>query len=172
MFFNNSKSVLDHSHILLEKIFNLGKTVISTVQKLRQVFTFTESKQVGKVTSGERGENVTMCACVSAIGHALPPPFVFPRVHFREHILKEAPNVSLGLSCSSDWMNSKLFPKVLLHFLKYMNVSRQHPGLLFLDNHQSHIGLGVIIIAQENGLTLMTFFLIAAIGCNHWMCVF
>ena len=63
-----------------------------------------------------------MCACVNAIENALPPAFVFPRVHFKAHILKGAPTESLGLICSSGWMNSDVYPEVLKHFIGHMTV--------------------------------------------------
>ena len=82
-----------------------------------------------------------MCACVNATGNALPPAFVFLRVHFKAHMLKGAPTGNLGLSCSSGWMNSDDFPEVLEHFVGHMAVSEQNPGLLIFGNHFNHIGL-------------------------------
>ena len=114
-----------------------------------------------------RGENVTMCACINAIGNALLPAFIFPRVHFKEHMLSGAPNGSLGLSCSSGWMNSDLFPQVLRHFIHHMKISKESPGLLLLDNHHSHIGLEVINIAEANGLNIWLFLRIAATYCSR-----
>ena len=38
-----------------------------------------------------------------------------------------------------------------------MNISKENPGLLLLDNDQSHISLEVINIAEENGLNILTF---------------
>ena len=37
------------------------------------------------------------------------PSLHFPRVHFKEHMLKRALYGSLGLSALSEWMNSDLF---------------------------------------------------------------
>ena len=173
-FFHNLREVYTRgNNICPDNIFNLEETGVSTVQKPRQVFAQAGTKQVGRITSGERGENVTMCACVNATGNTLPPAFVFPRVHFKAHTLKGAPTGSLGLSCSSGWMNSDVFPEVLKHFIGHMAVSKQNPGLLILVNHSSHIGLEVINVAQKNGLTIFTF----PPHCSHRMqsldvCVF
>ena len=156
-FFDNLQNIFNENNIPPQNIFNLDETGLSTVQKPSQVFALAGSKQVGKVTSAERGENVTMCACINAIGNALPPAFIFPRVYFKEHMLSGAPNGSLGLSCSSGWMNSDLFPQVLRHFIHHMKISKESPGLLLLDNHHSHIGLEVINIAEANGLHILTF---------------
>lgn len=42
------------------------------------------------MTSGERGTNVTMIAEINAGGGFIPPMLIFPRVNFRDHMLKGA----------------------------------------------------------------------------------
>ncbi|GFN81886.1 tigger transposable element-derived protein [Plakobranchus ocellatus] len=115
------------------------------------------AKQVGLLTSTEKGNLVTICACVNAAGNALPPAYIFPRVHFKDHMLNGAPNGSRGFATSSGWMNRELFPQVLRHFLNLMNVSKDNPGILVMDNHDSHTTLEVIDVARENGLIILTF---------------
>ena len=171
-FFHNLREAYTRgNNICPHNIFHLDKTSVSTVQKPRQVFAQAGTKQVGRITSGERGENVTMCPCVNATGNALPPAFVFLRVHFKAHMLKETPTGSLGLSCSSGLMNSDVFPEVLKHFIGHMPVSEQNPGLLILDNHSSHIGLEVINVAQKNELTILTFLPHCSHRINLWIFV-
>ena len=98
-----------------------------------------------------------MCCCINGIGNALPPVFVFPRVHFRDYVLHGAPPGSVGFAVSSGWMNSDLFPKALQHFIEQMNVSPNNPAILFLDNHCSHLSIEAIALAKQNGLHLLTF---------------
>ena len=112
---------------------------------------------MGRITSAERGENVTLCACINAIAHALSPVYIFPHVHFKEHILKGAPHGSLGLSAPSGWMNSDLFSQTLLHLIGHMHVSKSNPVLLILDNHSCHLGLEIITLAEKRGLAILTF---------------
>ena len=81
------------------------------MQKPGQVFADCGIKQVGRITSAERGENKTMCACITAIGQAFLPAFIFSRVHHKDHMLKGAQSGSLGLACQSGWMNNELFVK-------------------------------------------------------------
>ena len=50
-------------------IYNLDETGSTTVQKVPKVVAIKGCKQVGQVTSRERGELVTMCAIVSATGN-------------------------------------------------------------------------------------------------------
>ena len=97
-------------------------------------------KQVAQITS----VLVTMCCCVNAIYAALPPAYIFPRVNFKDHMLTGAPNGSLGLVTPSGWKNSELFPLVLKHFIKHMNVSKDNPAILVMDNHESHVTLETI----------------------------
>lgn len=157
-FFDNIKQLFAEKGVIPpQNIWNLDETGISTVQKPRHVLAEKGCKQIGRITSAERGTTVTMCACVNAIGNSIPPAFIFPRVFFKQDMLIGAPEQSLGLSTKTGWMNSELFLQVLGHFVKFMKVSKDCPGLLFMDNHGSHVSLDVINLARENGLSIITF---------------
>ena len=78
-------------------------------------------------------------------------------MNFKGFMMKGALPESFGLANRSGWMNSELFPVVLRHFIKFMNVSITDPAVLFLDNHVSHLSLEAIEPARENGLHLVTF---------------
>lgn len=163
-FFNNMKELFDKKGVIpARNMWNLDETGISTVQKPRRILAEKGVKQIGRITSGERGETVTMCACVSATGAALPPAFIYPRVHYKPYMLSGAPEGSLGLANSSGWMNRGLFVKVLQHFMECMNVSKENPHLLFMDNHSSHISIDVIDLACDSGLCIVTF----SPHCSH-----
>ena len=56
-----------------------------------KVVTARGQKQVGSITSGERGQLVTLVYTVSATGNTIPPMFIFPRVHYRNHFINAAP---------------------------------------------------------------------------------
>ena len=51
------------------------------------------AKQVGRVTSGERGQNVTLAIAVNAAGMSIPPFFIFSTVNFHQHFLRGAPTI-------------------------------------------------------------------------------
>ena len=114
-------------------------------------------KQIGRISSAERGVSVTMCCCINAIGNALPPVYIFPRVHFKNYMLKDATAGSLGLAYPSWWMTGDLFAETLGHFIKFIKISKSNPGLLLMDNHISHLSIEAIDMAKENGLCLLTF---------------
>ena len=140
-----------------ERIFNLDETGVTTVQKPNRILASKGKKQVGMIASAERGSLVTVCNVVSATGQALPPAFLFPRVNFKDYMLKGAPASSKGLAIRSGWMTAEIFPEVLEHFMHHMNVSVDNKALLLMDNHPSHISLQVKKMARERGLDIVTF---------------
>ncbi|XP_072380917.1 uncharacterized protein [Diabrotica undecimpunctata] len=113
-------------------------------------------KQVSQCTSGDRGVLVTTCSIICAGGYALPPAMVFPRVHFKEMMIQDAPAGTLGLAASSGWMNRELFPQVMEHFIKYSSSSCNNPCLLIMDNHESHLSMETLDLAKSNGVKILT----------------
>uniref|UniRef100_H2YFC2 DDE-1 domain-containing protein n=1 Tax=Ciona savignyi TaxID=51511 RepID=H2YFC2_CIOSA len=157
LFFNNLEEVLKRSSYQPRQIWNLDETGITTVQKPSRVISQKGLKQVGQITSAERGTFVTMCCCVNAAGQALPPVYIFPRVHFKDHMLFGSPSGSLGLAAQSGWMNSEMFTQSFVHFINHMGVFKSNPGILVIDNHKSHLSLDIIKIARDNGVRIVTF---------------
>lgn len=80
-------------------------------------------KQVGKITSAERGQVVTICAAVS--GDHIPPFMIFP-VNWHNGILKETPPGTKGTTFIFGCMNAQNFVKFKHHFNNH--------GKLSLDN--------------------------------------
>jgi len=137
-------------------IYNLDETGCTTVQKVPKVVAIKWCKQVGQVTSRERGELVTMCAVVSATGNTIPPAFIFPRKNFRECLMNGAPEGSLGLAYQSGWMSCDNFVKVLEHIVKHTNCSQENQIILTMDNHDSHIAWDSVTYAKDHGINIMT----------------
>lgn len=48
-------------------------------------------KQVGRIVSAERGELVTFCGIINAVGQTIPPVFSFPKIWYKEIFLNGAP---------------------------------------------------------------------------------
>lgn len=78
-FFENLKSLMDRFQFPPQQIYNIDETGITTVHKPKKIIACRGLKQVSKVTSAERGELVTVCAAINAIGNHLPPFIIFPR---------------------------------------------------------------------------------------------
>jgi hypothetical protein len=86
-FFENLRELMSRHIFTANKIYNLDETDNSTIHVPPKIICDKEIKQVGSVTSGERGMNVKMIVVVTAIGIHVPPIFIFPRVHFKYHML-------------------------------------------------------------------------------------
>lgn len=139
-----------------EQIYNLDETGNSTVHKPSKILAPKNIRQLGSLTSGERGLNVTMIACINAIGNTIPPMLIFPRVNFKDHMLNGGPIGCIGGANPSGWSNEGLFTKYFDHFLIHTKPSLSNPILLIMDNHESHINIDVIQKARDNGVILLT----------------
>ena len=90
-YFDKLTGVLDRHKIEPSRIWNIDETGCTTVQKPAAIVAAKGAKQVGGMTSGERGQLVTVCAAVSATGNTVPPMFVFPRVHYHAWFIRDDP---------------------------------------------------------------------------------
>ena len=114
-------------------------------------------KQVGQVMSTERVKLVTGLFAVNAIGNTLLPIFVFLRIRYKDFFFKVAPPESLALTSKTGWMSTGLFRQCLEHIINHTKCTKEHPILLILDNHESHVCVEIIIRAKEMGVIKLTF---------------
>ncbi|CAG4953195.1 unnamed protein product [Parnassius apollo] len=92
---------------------------------------------------------------VTATGVALPPVYVFPRVHFKDHFLNGAPVVSLGLSNRSGWMMAELHVDVLKHIQRHTSCTKDNPILIICDNHESHVSIQAVNFCRDRGIVYL-----------------
>lgn len=137
-------------------IYNVDETGVTTVQNPKQVVAEKGKRQVGSITSGERGELVTVVCAINAAGNAVPPMFIYPRVRFKDHFLTGAPPGAVGTSSRTGWINEEIFAKFLEHLAQNTNCSTDRPILLILDNHETHASLRSVDFASKNGIVLLT----------------
>lgn len=178
LFYDNLQKVLDKYKFAPKDIWNMDETGILTVQKPNRVVARRGFKQIGAVTSAERGTLVTLAAAISGMylfspflfllysrdhvslsgtGNTVPPFFVFPRVHFKDHFIRDGPPGSRGGSHPSGWMTEKLFCEFLGHFQSHVKCSKDNPSLLLLDNHGSHLSIEGLNFAKSNGIVMLSF---------------
>lgn len=105
--------MLEKHKFSAERIFNVDETGVSSVHTPPKVIASKKLKQVGGITSTERGFNTTVIACINAVGNSVPPVFVFPRVHFKNHMLNGAPPESDGTCNQSGWSTGEIFLEFL-----------------------------------------------------------
>ncbi|XP_024887864.1 uncharacterized protein LOC112464850 [Temnothorax curvispinosus] len=119
-------------------IYNLDETALTTVHNPPNIIAKKGQKQIGQITSGERGILVTACCFISAGGNSIPPFMVFPRKNFKDHMIYGAPPGTVGSGSLTGWMNGEIFLDVLKHFQRHSRTSPQNKVLLIMDNHESH----------------------------------
>ncbi|KAF2897536.1 hypothetical protein ILUMI_08639 [Ignelater luminosus] len=73
VFFDKLAEVMDKYHFTASQIWNADETGVSTVLKPNKIVAAKGKRNVGAMTSGERGTNVTMVTAVSASGNTVPP---------------------------------------------------------------------------------------------------
>lgn len=156
-YFDNLEDVVKRYKFNPCNIYNVDETGVTTVHTPNKIVAGKGTKQVGKITSAERGTLVTVCCATNAIGNAIPPFFIFPRVYFKHNMLHGAPTGSHGSAHPSGWMTSENFQEFLKHFVSYAKCSVASPVLMLLDNHDSHVSVVSIDYAKQNGIVLLTF---------------
>ena len=121
-------------------------------------------KQVGSLTSAERGQLCTVEICMSAAGQFIPPLIIFPRVRRKHELMESTPPGSTYHCHPSGWMQKRNFHGMVSCFLQHSASSANNPSLLILDGHATHTkNLEGIDLARENGVTL----LVLPPHCSH-----
>lgn len=64
---------------------------------------------------------------------------------------------SIGACNGSGCMQQNEFVMFMKHFIKYTNASPANPQLLLLDNHDFHLSIEAIDLANEYAVTMLTF---------------
>ncbi|MBS0032909.1 MAG: hypothetical protein KFE23_02420 [Candidatus Baumannia cicadellinicola] len=135
----------------------MDETGVTTVQTSDRVVARRGARQVGGIVSAERGSLVTVACAISATGNSIPPFFVFPRVHFKDHFIAYGPPGSAGSSNKSGWIQEEDFALFLKHFHKHTKSSIENPCLLLLDNPGSHLSIDGLNFAKDNGIIMLSF---------------
>ncbi|XP_062542378.1 uncharacterized protein LOC134210347 [Armigeres subalbatus] len=158
-FFELLEKQLESGKFPPSRIYNVDETSVLTVQtKKSKVLALKGRRQVGCITSADRGVLSTACMCVSAAGHFLPPMLIFPRSRLTDQLKKGAPAESVFSCNGSGWMTIADFNIWFNHFLAQTRPSPQAPVLLLLDGHASHVkNLTLIEKARNNNVTILCF---------------
>lgn len=157
-YFKVLNQILEKYKFPPENIYNVDESGLSTVQKRPQRILATKGrKQVGALSSAERGQHLTAVCCMNAIGTFVPPAFIFPRKRMKNELMDNAPIGSTAFCQENGWMCKEIFVQWLEHFVHYTKASEQNKVLLLLDGHNSHKSLEVLQYAKDNGVILFCF---------------
>lgn len=157
-FFAKLEELMEKYSFPPSKIFNCDETGVSVVHSNNlKVLSLKGKKQVSKLTSGERGRNITVMLCINAAGDQfIPPLFVFPRIRMDPRLTKDAPDGSIFDAQESGWISASGFLKWLKAFVDKVNPTEQSPVLLILDGHSTHKDLEVILYAKEHHVHMLS----------------
>lgn len=157
IFFDNLAAIYETHNLIPDRIWNIDETGVTTVQKLPKILAKKGKKQVGGLTSAERGVNVTVVASMNAIGNFLAPAFIFPRKKIKPELMDNAPNGSPAFTQDKGWMDRDVFLKFMEYFVEQTRPSKERFILVILDGHSSHTkSMKVIDFCRENGVILLT----------------
>lgn len=156
-FFAKLGEVMDKNKFMASNVWNVDETGVSTVSKPCKIVAAKGKKNIGSMTSGERGTNVTLTVAVSASGNFIPPMFIFPRKKYQDHFVNGGPPDCIGTANSSGWATNDEFFTFMKHFIKHVKPTKECPVLLLLDNHSSHLCVETLDLAKANGVVMLSF---------------
>jgi hypothetical protein len=157
LFFDNLKTIRENHNIELDNIYNVDETGIQTsAKKPPKVISTKGKKQVGSISSAERGQLVTALCCCSASGKFIPPALIFPRKKRNARYLNGTPPGTIDFVSDNGWVNSEIFLEWLKFFVKSVRPTSEQKCLLILDNHVSHRSLDVLEYASQNNLVILS----------------
>ncbi|XP_046681625.1 MFS-type transporter clz9-like [Homalodisca vitripennis] len=139
------------------RVFNVDETGLMTVQtKSSKVFALKGRRQVGSLTSAERGVLSTFVVSMSAGGTFIPPMVIFPRQRMKVELQDGSPPGTVFACHPSGWMQTDIFTQWFEHFLRFAKPSKDDPVLLVLDGHATHTrNLDFIEKARKNHTTVV-----------------
>lgn len=158
LFFNLLEEEYTKHNFSPSRIWNVDETGISVVpSKQPQIIARKGKKQIGMMTSAERGSLVTVITCMSAGGAFVPPFFIFPRKNHNPLRMKDSPPGSKSACHLSGWVQIPIFTEWFKHFLKETKPSETEPVLLILDGHYSHTrNVEVLNLARVHNVTIIS----------------
>lgn len=154
-FFTKLEQIIDENKIEKTMIFNMDESALTTVQVPPKVFALKGKKQVGAITSAERGVHTTIVACMSSGGMYVPPSIIFPRKRFNPDLYDGAPIGTLKLYNESGYMTSDLFVEWIQHFIDHVRPTAEKKALLILDGHSSHKSYHALELAKKKSVVLL-----------------
>ncbi|KAJ8729016.1 hypothetical protein PYW07_006712 [Mythimna separata] len=155
-FFDLLEEVRSKTNYPSHRVFNVDESGLTTVQsKSSKILAQKGKKQVGAITTAERGVLSTVVICMTAGGSFIPPFIIFPRKRMKE--LQDGAPPGTGFAChSSGWMQLDIFTDWFKHFLKFAKPTEDDPALLILDGHNTHTTtLDFIVLERINHTTVL-----------------
>ncbi|GFN87778.1 tigger transposable element-derived protein 1-like [Plakobranchus ocellatus] len=134
-----------------DRILNLGeKGCHLSLHHQQRVIALKGNKRVHLVAP-EHGENVTVVACVSAVGGVIPPMIIFKGKNRKQQFGDDLPPLACFEIAEKGSMTNELFVKWLQHFSKF---KPQGSILLIFDGAKCHLSIDILEEADRHNITL------------------
>lgn len=141
-----------------DALYNMDETgIMTTTNKPPKVLSISGKKQVGIISSAERGQLTTIICCCNATGSFVPPFMIFARKRMQERLLDGAPPGTHATCTPNGWTNGESFLLWLKMFVQHVRPSEAKRVLLLLDNHESHKYYPALEFASQNHVTFVSF---------------
>ncbi|XP_030751325.1 uncharacterized protein LOC115878847 [Sitophilus oryzae] len=131
------------------RIYNADEIGITPVHIPGKILAVKGQRQVGAITSGERGKLVTVLCSVSAAGEYVPPMFIFGRARMKCELTKNGPTNALYKVSKNGSINEDLFFEWIEHFVRHTKCSITDKVLVIIDNHKILYTKSVRFLQEE-----------------------
>lgn len=156
-FFDILAKEIDTHAIDATRIYNVDETGIQTTSnKPPKIMSRTGKKQVGVISSCERGKLTTVVCCCNAAGSFIPPFLIFGRKRMVGRLLDGAPPGTNATCTDNGWINGPKFLEWLRHFVEVTRPTPERKVILVMDNHESHKYLGALEYASQNNVIFVS----------------
>ncbi|XP_065642504.1 uncharacterized protein LOC136074131 [Hydra vulgaris] len=132
----------------ISQIWNVDETGVSTVVKPYKNVAVKGKRNVGAMTSVERGTNVTIVTVVPTSGNRVPPIFVLPRKNFKDYCVNNGPPDCIGVGFGSGWFSDIEFKNFMQHLIRHVKPSNEYLS--------SHLHFEALNLAMENGIVRLS----------------
>jgi len=156
-FFNIFKEQQNKDTFTAYRIWNVDETGFTAGQKPAKILAKCGAKQVGRITSGEKGITTTAICAVSASGDFVPPMLIYKRKRMTDLLLKGSSPGTIGGCSENGWVTSELFARWSKHFAEHAKPSKERSVLLLVDGHCSHKTLAAIEYARSQNIVMICF---------------
>ena len=136
------------------QIYNIDEKGINTEYKPPNVVSGKECRPQAIIP--QRSKTITVIGAGNAMGHPIPPFFIFPGDRLTENLTEGKTPGAMAVMSKTGWSNSDIFKTYLQeHFLKYCQGRGDDETILILyDGHGSHISVDLIDWGAERNIIL------------------
>lgn len=133
-FYQNLSDQVTKHNIDASRLYNMDETgVTTTSNRPPKVLSVKGKKQVGVISSVERGQLTTVICCCNAAGSFISPFMIFARKRMQPRLIDGSPPGTQAACSPSGWINGEIFLRWLEFFVEQVHPSSDKKVILILD---------------------------------------